>query len=150
MNADVDISGRRLQLTRIFNARRERVFSYWASGDRMQQWSGCSDATACRIEMDFRIGGSFTQTMQIAGCGEFTIVGTYDEIVEPERIAYRVRLGTSLSRVVVQFVDLGERTKVILTQDGFSDDVTCTQVTRGTTESFDALERIIGAPVETR
>ena len=30
--------------------------------------------------MDFRVGGAFHQKMQIAGAGEFSFTGTYDEI----------------------------------------------------------------------
>jgi hypothetical protein len=30
------------------------------------------------------VGGSFTQTMQIEGAGQFSFSGMYEEIVEPE------------------------------------------------------------------
>jgi uncharacterized protein YndB with AHSA1/START domain len=133
-----------MEITRTFNAPRARVFDYWTSADRLQRWSGCAEATDCRVEMDFRIGGTFTQTMTIRGCGAFTIRGTYEEIVEPERIAYRVQLGNAMTRVVIEFFDLGAKTRVVLRQDGFPDDMTCTQVTRGTNESFDALATVVG------
>jgi len=136
-----------LQLSRVFNARRDRVFAYWTRGDLMQQWSGCKEATRCDIQMDFRVGGSFIQTMDIAGCGEFTVTGVFDEIVVPERIVYRVRIGGAMTRVEIQFFDLGERTRVVLTQEGFPDDVTVTHVTQGTTESFEKLERLFESAV---
>jgi len=68
----------RLQLTRVFEAPRDVIFSWWSQAEKLQQWSGCREATRCQVEMDFRPGGGFTQRMQIAGAGEFTLRGTYE------------------------------------------------------------------------
>lgn len=132
-----------LQITRIFDAPRELVFSWWTEGEKMQQWSGCKEATRCEIRMDFRVGGGFTQKMQIAGKGEFTITGSYDEIVAPERIVYQADLGFGVTRVQVEFFEQGDRTKVVLTQEGFPDDFLSQTVSHGTTESFDKLESVL-------
>jgi uncharacterized protein YndB with AHSA1/START domain len=132
-----------IRLTRTFNAPRARVFSWWACAEKVQQWSGCAEMTSCSVEMDFRPGGSFTQTMQLsAGC-EFTIAGVYDEIVEPRRIAYRVRIGDAMTRVVIDFFDRGGQTDVVLTHDGLPDEMTCSQITRGTRESLEALQGLL-------
>jgi uncharacterized protein YndB with AHSA1/START domain len=132
-----------LQITRIFEAPRDVVFSWWTDGEKMRQWSGCKEATRCEIRMDFRVGGGFTQKMQIAGKGEFIITGKYDEIVAPEKIVYRADLGFGVTRVVAEFFAQGEKTKLVLTQEGFPDDFLCQTVTQGTTESFDKLESIL-------
>jgi uncharacterized protein YndB with AHSA1/START domain len=132
-----------LQITRIFDAPRELVFSFWTAGEKMQRWSGCKEATRCEIRMDFRAGGGFTQRMQIAGKGEFTITGQYDEIVAPERIAYHVDLGFGVTQVLVEFFEHGNGTKVVLTQEGFPDDFLSQSVSQGTTESLDKLESIL-------
>src|SRR6266436_706025 len=122
MKSEVTIIGKRLQITRVFDAPRRVVFGWWTQAEKLQQWSGCKDATKVEIEMDFRVGGSFTQKMYINGAGEFTITGTYDEIVEPERIAYQVNLGPAITRLVVEFIEMGDQTKVVLTQEGFPDE----------------------------
>ena len=132
-----------LQITRIFDAPRELVFSWWTEGEKMQQWSGCKEATHCEIQMDFRVGGGFTQKMQIAGKGQFTTTGKYDEIVVPERIAYQADLGFCVTQVLVEFFEQGDRTKVVLTQEGFPDDFLSQTVSHGTTESLDKLESIL-------
>jgi uncharacterized protein YndB with AHSA1/START domain len=134
-----------LQITRVFDAPRELVFSWWTEGEKMQQWSGCKEATRCEIQMDFRVGGGFTQKMQIGGKGEFTITGVYDEIVTPERIVYHVNLGFGVTRVVLEFREQGDKTKLVLTQEGFPDDFLCQTVTHGTTESFDKLDSILAS-----
>ena len=143
MKSEVIITDDRLQITRVFNAPREVVFTFWKEAEKVRQWSGCKDATRVEIEMDFRVGGSFTQKMYITGAGEFTITGIYDEIIEPERIAYHVNLGAATTRLVVEFIDQGEQTRVILTQEGFPDENLSRIVSEGTLESLDKLEDIL-------
>ncbi len=140
MKAEVKISGQRLRITRVFDAPREVVFGWWSEAGKLQQWSGCKETTKCEVKMDFRVGGSFTQKMQIAGAGEFTLTGTYDEIVAPERISYRADMGHAITRIVVEFFEQGGQTKVVLTQDGFPDEGLCNIVSQGTLESLDKLD----------
>lgn len=95
--------------------------------------------------MDFRVGGSFTQKMHITGAGEFSITGTYDEIIEPEKIACHVDLGSATTRVVVEFIEQGKQTKVVLTQEGFPDQNLSRIISEGTMESLDKLDRLLVA-----
>lgn len=143
MNSDLKITGKRLQITRVFEAPRQIVFGWWKQADKLQQWSGCKEATKCEIELDFRAGGSFTQKMHIKGAGDFTITGQYDEIVEPERLVYHADLGAAVMRVVVEFFEQGSQTKMVLTQEGFPDETHCKIVSQGTLESFDKLDRML-------
>jgi uncharacterized protein YndB with AHSA1/START domain len=147
MKSEVRISGNRLQITRVFDAPRHLVFGWWTQAEKLQQWSGCRDATKCEIEMDFRVGGSFTQKMQIAGAGEFSFSGKYDEIVEPERIVYHANFGPASTRVVVEFFEEGKSTKVVLTHEGFPDEVFCKDVSQGTAESFEKLDGLVACQV---
>ena len=61
MKSEVEVNGNILQITRVFNAPRHRVFPWWTQAQKLQQWSGCKNATNCEITMDFRVGGSFMQ-----------------------------------------------------------------------------------------
>ena len=144
MKSVVKISGNRIQITRVFDAPRPLVFAWWTQAEKLQQWSGCKAATKCEIEMDFRVGGSFTQKMHIAGAGEFSFTGKYDEIVEPERISYHAGFGQAITRVVVEFFEQGNRTRVVLTHDGFPNESFCKTASEGTTESLDKLASMLG------
>jgi uncharacterized protein YndB with AHSA1/START domain len=146
MQSEVSISGNRLQITRFFDAPRRRVFSWWTKAEKLQQWSGCKETTGCEIVMDFRVGGSFTQKMQIAvngGTCEFSLSGTYDEIVVPERIVYRANFGHAVTRVTVEFFEQGTGTKVVLTHTECPDDFFCQTVSQGTSESLDKLDSLV-------
>lgn len=142
MKSEVSTNDNRLQVTRVFNAPRPLVFSWWATAEKYQQWSGCKEATRCEVVMDFRVGGSFVQKMQIAAHGEtceFTVSGTYVEIIEPERITYNARFGPVPVRVTVQLFDQNNRTKVVITHEGVPDHFFGQNVAQGTSESFDKL-----------
>jgi uncharacterized protein YndB with AHSA1/START domain len=59
--------------------------------------------------------------MTIKGTGQRVFSGTYEEVIEPEKIVYSANLGPATIRVTIQFFEQGEQTKVILTQEGFPD-----------------------------
>jgi uncharacterized protein YndB with AHSA1/START domain len=139
------ISDHRLEISHTFNAPRPAVFGWWSQPEKLQQWSGCEAATDCEVTMDFRVGGSFRQKMQIAGKGEFAFEGRYDEIVEPQRISYHADLGAITVQVVVEFFDQDGRTRVVMTQEGFPDERSCKTVSQGTLESLDLLDAILSA-----
>jgi uncharacterized protein YndB with AHSA1/START domain len=144
----MQIADNRLAVTRVFNAPRPLVFSWWADAEKLQQWSGCKEAVGCRVTMDFRIGGSFTQQMQIAVNGrtcQLTIGGTYEQIVVPEKIVYQANLNGILTRVTVNFFERGNSTKVVLLHEGLPDEIFHANVLQGTSESFDKLACMLGS-----
>src|ERR1700729_1421479 len=148
MKSDVSISGNRLRIARVFDAPRHRVFGWWTQAEKLQQWSGCKEATQCEIVMDFRVGGSFTQKMQIAvqgGTCEFSLSGTYDEIVEPERIVYDANFGQAVVRVIVEFFEQGTSPRVVLPHEGFPDETFCKTVSQGASESLDKLDSLVAS-----
>jgi uncharacterized protein YndB with AHSA1/START domain len=143
VKSEIQITGDRLQIIRVFDASRERVFAAWTRPDLLRQWTGCKETAKVEIAMDFRVGGSFNQKMEIVGAGVHTIKGFYDEIIEPEKIAYHVHLGPATTRVTVEFIEQGRQTKVVLTQEGFPDPSIVRIVSTGTLESLDKLERLL-------
>ena len=145
MKSELKIDGDRMQITRVFDAPRERVFDVWKRPELMQRWSSCKETAKVEFTVDFRVGGSFTQKMDIEGAGKHTITGIYDEIIEPEKIAYHVNLGPAITRVVIDFIAQGRQTKVVLTQEGFPDQTIVKIVSQGTLESLEKLDQLLSA-----
>ena len=143
MKSELKIDGTRMQITRVFDAPRERVFEAWKRPELIERWSGCKETAKVEITMDFRVGGSFTQKMDIEGAGQHTITGVYDEIIEPEKIVYHVNLGPATTRVVIEFREEGRQTRVVLTQEGFPDQTIVKIVSGGTLESLEKLEQLL-------
>ena len=104
MKSDIKRGDGRLEISRYFDAPRERVFAWWSSGEKLARWSKCTEASDCRMDMDFRVNGGFTHWMRIATpqveC-EFTITGRHEEIAAPERIVYRANFGNAGTKVTV-------------------------------------------------
>jgi uncharacterized protein YndB with AHSA1/START domain len=151
MKSEIKINGNRLQMTRVFDAPRRLVFSFWTTGEKLQQWSSCKEAIGCQVEMDFRVGGSFTQTMQLRVNGktcDFSMTGTYGEIVEPERIVYQADFGFATTRVMVEFFEEGKGTRVVVTHEGCPDEFFGRNVSLGTSDSFEKLDSLLAANVE--
>lgn len=147
MKSGVRISEDRLQITRMFDAPRERVFAAWEGPALLQQWWGCRQTTKVECTMDFRTGGHFTFRMHMEGIGDETHTGTY-EIIEPEEIAYHVKFGPITAHKTIEFIAQGEQTKLILTQVGFPAPEFCHHVAQGTDEGFDKLEKLLERETE--
>jgi uncharacterized protein YndB with AHSA1/START domain len=143
MKSEVKMSDTHLQITRVFEAPRATVFAYWTQVEKLQRWAGCKDATKVEIQADLRPGGSFTQKMQIAGKGEYTFSGKYEEIIHLRRIVYTANMGPAEIRVTIEFFDEGEGTKVVITQEGFPDPKLGHIVSQGMNESFEKLDELL-------
>jgi len=92
-----------IEITRTFDAPRERVWAAWTRPEELVRWWGKRGwtAQAGTIVMDVRPGGSFKVVTVHDGDGRtMTSEGVYREVVEPERLSF----GDS----TVTFTDLGD------------------------------------------
>lgn len=109
----VDVQGRTLTLTRVFDAPRDLVWKAYTERTHIVKWMFANDWEAPFAETDVRPGGKFRIGMRPADHSEegFVFEGTYREVVKPERI---VQL-TSDGRVLKTTFDaLGEKTRLTL------------------------------------
>ncbi|NBV23643.1 MAG: SRPBCC domain-containing protein [Proteobacteria bacterium] len=81
----------KLQITRVFNAPRERVFQAWTDANHFREWFGaaaCEGSSLQSVKVDARPGGKYRLQVRRAD-GEFwTTVGTYREVKPPERLVF--------------------------------------------------------------
>ncbi|MBB6351013.1 SRPBCC family protein [Nonomuraea muscovyensis] len=78
------------EITRIFDAPRERVFAAWTEPERFARWFGPRElaAPADRIGMDVRPGGAWEVTFVGEGGFEVPLGGVYREVAAPGRLVF--------------------------------------------------------------
>ncbi len=144
MKSEIKISENTLQMTRMFDAPREQVFAAWKEAEQLQVWWGCDMTRKVESNMDFKPGGDFCHTMTIEGAGVMPYSGTYEEIIEPEKIVYSADFGSMKAQVTVEFIADGKnRTRLVLTQVGFPDPSLREIVSGGFTAALDKLEKFL-------
>jgi uncharacterized protein YndB with AHSA1/START domain len=108
-----------LTLTRVFDARRERVWKAWTDPKLLAQWWGPDGFTAPVCEVDARPGGAIL--IHMSGFGMLApMAGIFKEVVEPERLVFTNNAFFEVPPVkpliegitTVTFTDLGGKTKV--------------------------------------
>ena len=114
------------QIERILEAPRERVFHAWTEADQIAAWYGPAHVEIPRdgIRIDLRVGGRWEVTMVMPGGRQFVAGYEIETLVEPELIVMRSdpmpEAGMPEGTVVrVEFHDLGDRTRVTLTDGPF-------------------------------
>lgn len=92
-------------------ASREKVWELFNTPSHIQEWNAASDDWHTpRAESDFRVGGEFKYRMEARdGSQGFDLVGTYDEIIPNEVVAFTMADGRM---VRTTFTDEGGVTHV--------------------------------------
>jgi uncharacterized protein YndB with AHSA1/START domain len=80
---------RTIEIVRVFDAPRERLWQEWTEPERFGDWFGGPDATVPSIEMDVREGGAWRLTMEF----DRRVMhghGVYQEVDEPARVVFTI------------------------------------------------------------
>lgn len=109
----VDVKGRDLTLTRVFDAPRDLVWKAFTDPAHIVKWMFAKDWEAPFAETDLRSGGKFRIGMRPADHSEegFVLDGTYREVTRPERIVQLLSDGRVMTTT---FADVGGKTKLTL------------------------------------
>lgn len=84
------VEGRAMVLGRVYDAPRELVWEAFSKPEHLDKWWGPNGFTTKTKEHDFREGGVWRHTMVASDGTEFPNRTEYLEIVEPERMVYRI------------------------------------------------------------
>jgi len=131
-----------LRLERIVRAPREDVFDAWTDPDRLRAWWGPPGVPVHRLDGELRPGASYRITMLEPAGGERVLEWTFREIDPPRRLVYGWRWLSGSgddSLVVVEFADLGDRTRVVVEHSGLPDAASREIHGRGWIGCLDAL-----------
>ncbi len=80
------MNARTVDITRVFDAPRERVFAAWTRAEQLARWFGPKGFTVASCEADPRSGGAFRLVMRSPDGKDYPVRGSYLEVVAPERL----------------------------------------------------------------
>lgn len=118
-----------LTLRRIYDAPPERVFRAWTEPAELERWNSPADGWTIRVlEVDLRVGGHYRAAFGPPGEEPYIETDEYREIVRPKRLVFTETIsrgGKVLTQTLctVEFIDLGGRTEVVLTDQGIGAEV---------------------------
>ena len=87
--SDPTQTDREIVLTRVLDAPRDLVWSAWTDPAQIPSWFGPEGFTTTVHDMDVRPGGTWRFTMHGPDGVDYVNVAVYEEVTEPERLAYR-------------------------------------------------------------
>ncbi len=140
-------NGTTLVLRRTFTASRERVFRAWITPRALEHWFRPRGMSITVRSLDARVGGSFCFDLEDGS----SMIGTYLQIVPPEKLVYTWSGGATQSwRTVVtlDFLDHGPITEVVLTHEGLSTPERRARAEGGWPSLFDALAEVLSSDLD--
>ena len=134
-----------LVLRRTFPATRRRVFRAWVEPDALERWLRPRGLGMSVSALDARVGGSFRFDLANGS----SIVGTYLQVVPPEKLVFTWSGEVTTGRatiVTVDFVDQGPVTEVVLTHERLSTPEVRARAGSGWPLLLDALAKVLSSP----
>jgi uncharacterized protein YndB with AHSA1/START domain len=136
-----------LQIRRTFNAPREKLFQAWTDPKKMTEWfcHAKPNLTGKLVAMDVRSGGQYGFDVSDASGKVFKVRGEYLEIEEPEKLVFTWFWETEPAYgntvVTLEFVDLGNKSELILTHERFANSDARDKHNIGWAFCLDSLQR---------
>ena len=134
-----------LVLRRTFTASRQRVFRAWITPRALEHWLRPRGRSVTVSQLEARVGGSFRFDVEDGS----SIVGTYLQIVPPEKLVFTWSGGATPGRetvVTLDFLDQGVVTEVVLTHEGLSTPEQRALAGIGWPSLLDALAEVLSSP----
>jgi uncharacterized protein YndB with AHSA1/START domain len=134
-----------LVLRRTFEASRARVFRAWITPRALEQWFRPRGMRMTVRSLDARVGGSFRFELENGS----SIIGTYLQIVPPEKLVFTWSAGAAPGQetvVTLDFLDQGAVTEVVLTHEPLDTLERHAAAEGGWSSVFDALASVLSSP----
>ena len=113
-----------LRIARTFPAPRARVYRAWTNAADLARWYAPGEGMNLSIDaLDVRVGGRLQATFGMPGESPFVETNEFREVVPDERLVFDMTLARdgrvfSRSRCTVELIARGERTQLVLTDEG--------------------------------
>lgn len=139
-----------IRVERVLDAPREEVFRAWTDPELLMRWWGPENCSTPYAEVDLRPGGKYLFVMHPESGDPMRLAGTYCEVDAPQRLVYTWRWESGVpdpteSVVTVEFHELGDQTRIILTHGGFDEGSDLEPYRAGWKSGLDKLDALITA-----
>ena len=147
-NAPQGAAQHELIITRTFDAPRALVFRAWTQAEHMVRWMGPMNYTCISAKMDLRLGGAYRIGIRSPDGKEHWMRGIYQEIVEPERLAFSFswekegEYGRE-NTITITFSDEAGKTRMKFRQAFFETAENRDDHNKGWSSSFDNLAQYL-------
>ena len=134
-----------LVLRRTFTAERARVFRAWITPAALESWFRPRGMSMTVRSLDARVGGSFRFDLEDGS----SIIGTYRQIVPPEKLVFTWFGGAAQNWetvVTLDFLDQGAVTEVVLTHEHLGTPEQRALAEGGWPSLLDALASVLSSP----
>ena len=137
-----------ITVRRVIRARRESVFDAFSKSEALTQWfSPSPDISVEVLTFEFTPEGRFRLRYTMPDGVQPVVGGVYEEIARPDRLAFSwiweppYPHADVQTRVLIQFVDKGDATEVVLTHDRLPSEEAGQHHADGWEGIFDRLSR---------
>jgi uncharacterized protein YndB with AHSA1/START domain len=140
--------GRVLELTRMLNASRARVFTALTEPEELATWWGPRGFTTPEIALDLSVGGRYRFTMQPPDGEPFHLSGEFLEVEPPSRLVYTFRWDEPApddqeTVVALTFQAVDDGTRLSLSHGEFATEERLTLHRSGWTDALDKLRVVL-------
>ena len=146
----------RLEISRVIEAPRDRVYAAWTDPEQLKQWFGPENVKTRELVADARVGGTFRWDIINSEGEEMTMRGEFRELQPDKKIVFTWQWEDDedwenhISIVTVELDDAGGGTELRLTHEQLPNEESRDGHTRGWESALDKLERLFSSKLNSK
>jgi uncharacterized protein YndB with AHSA1/START domain len=144
----VQAGGVALTITKTFDASIDEVYSFWTDPQKLATWYGPEGFTNTVHSFELKEGGEYRLTMHAPNGEDYPLRGEFKTIQKPTKLVFTWQweggdpdMGNEETLVTVELQEVGGKTQMTFTHEGFPNDNAKANHTKGWTSSFGKLEK---------
>jgi uncharacterized protein YndB with AHSA1/START domain len=137
----------RLEIRRVINAPRDRVYAAWTDPAQLKEWWGPESVRTRNLVADARVGGKYRWDLTNPEGEEMTVFGEYRELVAGKKIVFTWKWDddddwkTVNSVVTIELSDRDGGTELTLTHEKLPSEASRDRHNEGWESVLDRLEK---------
>lgn len=146
----------RLEISRVIEAPRDRVYAAWTDPEQLKQWFGPENVKTRELVADVRVGGTFRWDIINSEGEEMTMRGEFRELQPDKKIVFTWQWEDDedwenhISIVTVELYDRDGGTELRLTHEQLPNEESRDGHTRGWESALDKLERLFSSKLNSK